>query len=307
MDINKAVDAYISYLIFEKQASNNTIDAYKSDLKRYLDALAYDKINDTKNIKPEWVEAYVLDVKDAYASSTTARIAATIRSFHHFLTNSYEEKDPTLNLLVHHGEKTLPIYASKQEIQQLMDSFDDQNMEDLMHHAFLELLYACGLRISEACNVLYNQIDLETGFVRVFGKGNKERVVPIASGSLPILKAYLYNARPSFLKKKVPYFFINKHGRKVTVNSIEALMRDKYNELGFKKHLTPHKLRHTYATHLLSNGADLRSIQTMLGHSDISTTEVYTHVGEKQKFHEYQKSHSSDLDETLEFPVLNIK
>ncbi len=305
MKINQAIKLFLNHLQFEKQASTNTIDAYASDLKRYQEALEFAGIFKMEDVSDRFIEAYILDCKDGYASSSVARIAASIRSFHHYVTDRYEIHDPTLNLMVHHGEKKLPVYASEVEIVKLMESFDDSNPQELLQHAILEMLYACGLRISEAVNLPYNQIDLETGFVRVFGKGKKERVIPIASGSIALFKQYRDQVRPGFVKGKQPYFFVNQHGRKVTVNSVEELMRNKCTELQFVKHLTPHKLRHSYATHLLRNGADLRSIQTMLGHSDISTTEIYTHVGQDQKFVQYAKELPDDFEEPLQFPPLN--
>ena len=138
--------------------------------------------------------------------------------------------------------------------------------------------------------------------VRVLGKGNKERLVPIARGSIPILIRYRDTVRPTWVKGRTQLFFINRFGRKVTPRSVELLMEKKRNELGIRKKLTPHKMRHSYATHMLQGGADLRSIQEMLGHSDIQTTEIYTHVQNRQLFDSYEKYHPGELDEDLEVP-----
>ena len=183
-----------------------------------------------------------------------------------------------------------------------MQSCDDSQPQEIFRHALLELMYACGLRVSEVCSLTYNRVDLDTGMVRVLGKGSKERLVPIARGSIPILIRYRDTVRPTWVKGRTQLFFVNRFGRRVTPRSVELLMEQKRRELGIKKKLTPHKMRHSYATHMLQGGADLRSIQEMLGHSDIQTTEIYTHVQNRQLFDSYEKYHPGGLDEDLPVP-----
>ena len=237
------------------------------------------------------IEDFLLEQSESKAVSSLCRMTASIRSFHHYLTFMFDEKDPSLNLEVHRGSKTLPIFCTIEEINRLMSSFDDTNPKDALDHSILEMIYSCGLRVSEVVSLTVNRVDLETGLVRVLGKGNKERVVPIAMGSIPVIKHYFLVVRALYLKKKTNLFFINKFGRKVTTKYVEVMLKEKCDEVGIQKHITPHKLRHSYATHLLQGGADLRSIQEMLGHSDIRTTEIYTHVQNKQVFTSYENFH----------------
>ena len=201
-------------------------------------------------------------------------------------------------------------------MDRLLSSFTNANPKEILDHALLEFIYACGLRVSEAVNLTLNRVNLEEGMVRVLGKGNKERLVPVPKGSVPVLKRYLEIVRPLFVKKPMAQFFVNSCGRPVTVRYVELLVREKCEEAGIDKHLTPHKLRHSYATHLLQGGADLRSIQELLGHADIGTTEIYTHVADKQLVDSYQKfnpvaSHPSldhlEIPEKPESAKKNVK
>ncbi|MBR2066655.1 MAG: tyrosine-type recombinase/integrase, partial [Solobacterium sp.] len=237
------------------------------------------------------IEDFIHAQAKTKAQNSLVRMAASIRSFHHYLAFMYNEEDPSLNLSVNKGIKSLPIFCTVDEIKQLMTSFDDQKPLEMMQHCLLEMIYACGLRVSEVCNLTINRIDLDTGKLRVLGKGDKERIIPIPKASIPLFKEYRDVTRPILVKKKNTYFFINRLGNPITPRSIEYLLEHKCSELGFKKHITPHKLRHSYATHMLQGGADLRSIQEILGHSNISTTEIYTHIENKQLFDTYEQYH----------------
>lgn len=291
MKLQQALEQYLIQIQINEGLSPRTIASYHSDLSQYIDYLTEHNINDTKKITDPIIEDYMYLQRKSKKATSISRMAAAIRSFHHYLAFMYDENDPSLNLEVHRGEKSLPIFCSVDEINRLMQSFDPAIPQDALNHAILEIIYACGLRVSEAVSLTVNRVDLETGTVRVLGKGNKERVVPIASGSIPAIKHYFLVVRPLYLKKKSNLFFLNRFGRKVTVRYVESMLKSKCIEVGIKKHITPHKLRHSYATHLLQGGADLRSIQEMLGHSDIQTTEIYTHVQNKHVFESYEKFH----------------
>jgi integrase/recombinase XerD len=299
MKFEEAYNKYKTEITVNEGLSNKTIESYCSDLDIYFNYLKEINIDDTTKITLQDIDTFLHNLKDTHASSSIYRISASIRSFHHFLSFYYNEKDPTINLQVSKGPKKLPVFCTTNEINKLMNSFDDKNNEDLLHHAILELIYSCGLRISEATNITMNRIDLDTGSLRVLGKGDKERVVPIPKGSISLLKKYRDILRPVYMKKKTNLFFINRFGRKITSQSVELMLKSKCNELGLDSRITPHKLRHSYATHLLQNGADLRSIQEMLGHSDIQTTEIYTHVQNKQLFDSYAKYHPGRKGEKL--------
>lgn len=299
MNIDQALQNYFVQQAVNEGKSRNTVSAYSRDLKQYTSFLKAAGIEDTQEIIYAYIDDFMTYQRRVKSSASLARMAASIRSFHQFLSFMYNENDPSLNLEVRHAEHRLPVYCSKEEISRLMASFDDSQPEQLMHHALLELIYACGLRVSEAVSLTLNRVDLSSGKLRVLGKGSKERIVPIPSASVPLLQRYLSAVRPLFLKRKSSLFFLNRLGRRVTTQSVELLLQKKCAELNFDKHITPHKLRHSYATHMLQGGADLRSIQEMLGHSDIQTTEIYTHVQNRQMFEAYEKFHPGETDESL--------
>ncbi|MBP3868312.1 MAG: tyrosine recombinase [Solobacterium sp.] len=299
MKLTDALKRYLTELTVNEGKSVRTVKSYESDLKQYISFLEAEGIKDTKKISSELVEGFIIEQSLSKKGTSLSRMAASIRSFHQYLSYLYDEKDPSLNIEVHRGVKSLPVFASVEQINTLMASFDDSNPEQLFHHALLELIYSCGMRVSEATSITVNRVDLDTGMVRILGKGNKERIVPIPKGSIPVLERYLHLVRPVYLKKNTNLFFLNRFGRKVTRESVEKLLREKCAELGFQEHITPHKLRHSYATHLLQGGADLRAIQEMLGHSDIKTTEIYTHVANRQMFESYARFHPGGKDDKL--------
>ena len=316
MKLDLAYKKYMSWLTVNEGKSPNTIDNYGRDLRGYLAWLQQEEITDTDAISGQLIEQYLQSQKDVKAVRSIAREAAAIRSFHHYLAFVYDAKDPSVNIEVRHSEDDLPVYATRAEMDRLLSSFTNANPKEILDHALLEFIYACGLRVSEAVNLTLNRVNLEEGMVRVLGKGNKERLVPVPKGSVPVLKRYLEIVRPLFVKKPMAQFFVNSCGRPVTVRYVELMVREKCEEAGIDKHLTPHKLRHSYATHLLQGGADLRSIQELLGHADIGTTEIYTHVADKQLVDSYQKfnpvaSHPSldhlEIPEKPESAKKNVK
>lgn len=297
MELEQAFQLYLTQISINEGKAQHTVKSYTNDISHYLEYLKKKKINSTNDITTDILDTYIQLQSKEKSSRTLMRIAASIRSFHHFLSMIYDEEDPTIHLEVHQSKKVLPIFASEKEINMLFDSFDTSLEKDIFHKAILELIYLCGLRVSEIVSLTMNHIELdEVPHVRVLGKGNKERIIPIPSGGLKTLKLYRDVVRPVWQTKKTNLFFINQFSRKVTTQYIEKLLQTKCDELSIKKHLTPHKLRHTYATHMLQGGADLRSIQEMLGHSDLKTTEIYTHVQNKELFKNYQKFHPAACD-----------
>lgn len=299
MKTERALERYRVELTMNEGRSPRTVSSYLQDLELYLNFLNEQGVSDTEDITPALVESFITQQAQHKAPSSIARMASSIRSFHHYLSFLYETPDPSVSLEVHRGPGKLPVYGTVEEIRTLLGSFDDSDPRQCLYHAILEIIYSCGLRVSEAVGLTLNRVDLETGFVRVEGKGNKERIVPIPHGSIPILKDYRDTVRPLYEKKKSNLFFVNRLGNKVTTQSVEEIMRRKKTELGFKKKLTPHKLRHSYATHMLEGGADLRSIQEMLGHSSISTTQIYTHTGNETLRKSYDEHHPGELNEDL--------
>ena len=303
MKLDQALQEYISEIAINRGLSDHTVSSYREDLFQYTEDLKKQGIDDTDKITSAVVEAFIHRQSLTKNPNSLARMGASVRSFHAWLNYTREEDDdPSEYLKIHHGTKKLPVYASVEEIERIMNSFDGSDPVQFMQHALLEMIYACGMRVSEVCSITMNRVDLDSSFVRILGKGNKERIVPIPSGSIPLLKEYRDVIRPLFLKKKTNLFFINRFGRKITPRSVQLLLEKKREELDIHKQLTPHKLRHSYATHLLQGGADLRSIQEMLGHSDIMTTEIYTHIQDRQVFDAYEKFHPGELQGDLEIP-----
>lgn len=303
MKLEEALKEYLVHIQVNEGRSPRTVSSYDEDLKQYSAFLSAHNVTDTAEITYQLIEQFITEQSTLKASSSVVRMAASIRSFHHDLAFMYNEADPSLNLEVHKSTNTLPVYCTVDEISQLMSSFDDTDPNQYMDHAILEAIYSCGLRVSEAVSLTLNRVDLDSGKVRVLGKGDKERIVPIPQGSISLLKYWRDVVRPVFLKTKTPLFFINRFGRRVTPRYVELMLQRKDVELGFTKHITPHKLRHSYATHMLQGGADLRSIQEMLGHSNIQTTEIYTHVQNRQMFTSYEKFHPGESLQKLEIPA----
>lgn len=301
MKLDEAYHQYLMHLRINEGISERTIQSYGRDLKQYIAYLQSNHIHDTKDVKLQDIQNFIVEQSKTKASSSMVRMSASIRSFHQGLAFMYDQEDPSKNIEVHKNSARLPVFCTVEEINRLMNSFDDHIPEQYLDHAILQMIYDCGLRVSEAVTLTMNRVDLDSRKLRVLGKGDKERIVPIPSNSISFYKEYRDVIRANFLKNKTNLFFITNKGKKVTSKHVEVLLQKKCIELEFLKHITPHKLRHSYATHMLQGGADLRSIQEMLGHSDISTTEIYTHVTNKQMFDAYEKYHSDVLNEKLSF------
>ena len=277
MELEKAIHEYEIYITMQFVKSRKTVQSYRNDLSHYMDYLLSHDLHDTEQVDLKILDDFLSRYAENHASSSVNRMISSIRSFHGFLSFRYDEEDPS-ELLEHvRGSRSLPVYCSHAETEQLMAQFDS-SAEGIRDHAIAEVLYGCGLRVSECASLTVNQVDLDLGMLRIRGKGDKERLVPVPQQTLKILKQYADTVRPLYLKRNTPLFFITKLGKKTTTASIESMIKSCCAQAGIKKEVTPHKLRHTYATHLLEGGADLRSVQELLGHTDITTTQIYTHV-----------------------------
>ncbi len=214
------------------------------------------------------------------ASRSIARHVTTLRNFYaHLLERGLVDTDPTAHLAAPRQWQSLPKYLNKKQIDDLLGASNGSKPRGLRDRAMLELLYACGLRVSELCTVRLSDLDRDVGVVRVVGKGNKHRIVPAGKSALQAVEQYLVEGRPRLLKGKAsPFLFVTNRGGAMTRQAFWQLLRGYGKKAGIFHDLTPHVIRHTFATHLLEGGADLRSLQSMLGHSDISTTQIYTHI-----------------------------
>lgn len=290
MKINEAYKKYQQQISIIEGKSTRTCQSYFADIKKYINYLLENNITDCEQIKPNIITNYINTLNlDGYQIVSINRKKVSIRSFHKFLAFQYDMKDPSVLLQVEKGEHKLPIYANEVEIEKMLALFKDDN-KSVFKHCLIETLYGLGLRISELCNLQLAQINLEDGFINVLGKGKKERLLPIPKQSKILLLKYANNIRPLWYKKKTNNFFINNFGNNVNAVYVQRLVKKCLLEAGIDKNITPHKIRHSYATHLLKNGADLRVIQELLGHSDLKTTEIYTHVANEKIKQTYLKA-----------------
>lgn len=288
------IEEYLKFIQIEKGLSENTIGAYRRDLKKYQLYMQEQKIAHIGFIDRQTIQECLGSLIDQGASAKSiARFISTIRSFHQFaLREKYAAKDPTVLIETPKYEKKLPDVLDVEEVIQLLETPDLTKNNGYRDRTILELLYATGMRVTELIQIEIDDVNLIMGFVKVFGKGNKERIIPLGDTVIEYLDTYINNVRSQLLKKTVTnVLFLNLHGRPLTRQGIWKLIKQYGLRANINKTLTPHTLRHSFATHLLENGADLRAVQEMLGHSDISTTQLYTHVSKTQIRQMYNQFH----------------
>lgn len=275
-----ALNKFINYLALERAFSENTVSSYKNDINQFLLYLKKEKTS-LSDITLKFLFNYLLFLKkNNLSSSSILRKNASLKAFFRFLLDEgIIKSNPTSLLKSQKREAKLPNFLSYEDINLLLSSPDITNNLGIRDKALLELLYATGMRVSEIIGLKISSLNLELEFVRVFGKREKERIVPIGREAIKYLKMYL-EIRPLFLRKKRDsgFLFLNKRGEALTREAIWKMLKKYALIAGIRKNLFPHIIRHSFATHLLRNKADLRIIQELLGHSDISTTQIYTHL-----------------------------
>lgn len=292
--MNTIIEEYLRFIQLEKGLSTNTIGAYKRDLTKYANYLDENKITHIDFVDRQTIQQCLGSLHDEGASSKSlARFVSTVRSFHQFaLREKYAAKDPTVLIETPKYDKKLPDVLEINEVIALLETPDLSKNNGYRDRTMLELLYATGMRVSELIHIEIDDVNLIMGFVKVFGKGNKERIVPLGEAVIEYLTHYIENIRPQLLKRTVtPVLFLNMHGKPLSRQAIWKMIKQNGIKANINKTLTPHTLRHSFATHLLENGADLRAVQEMLGHSDISTTQLYTHVSKSQIRKMYNEFH----------------
>jgi len=285
------IDQFIDYYWLSTGASKNTLAAYRSDLKifnKWLAGKSFISVN-SKNIQDYFSNRQ----KNNIGSSTQARILTCLHSFYQYLlANQLIKKDPTEQLSHPKLEKKLPVFLNIQEVEKLLEAPSSSSLFGQRDRAMLELLYSCGLRVSELISLSYHNINLKEEFIRIHGKGNKERVLPMGEVAIDYLMKYETNARPMLLKNgQSDSYFLSNRGSAMTRQNFFYIIKAYANQVGIDKPLSPHSLRHAFATHLVQKGADLRSVQLMLGHSDISSTQLYTHIQNAQLKAQHAKHH----------------
>ena len=273
---------YLSVLKLERNLSINTITSYRNDINSLLRFLAEKKINDLSEIKfSDLTDFFKVLNKIGLTSTTAARYFSSIKSFFSYLhTNNYIVENPVDRLSSPKLSKNLPVVLSIEEIESILSSPDNNTKLGLRDKALLELLYACGIRVSEIIGLKISDLFFKEDVIRVFGKGSKERIVPIGSSAIRWVEDYLLKSRPLLEKrlKSENILFLNNRGTKLSRMGVWKIIDRYTKEAGIKKEVHPHTFRHSFATHLLEGGADLRAVQEMLGHADISTTQIYTHI-----------------------------
>ncbi|WP_276894166.1 site-specific tyrosine recombinase XerD [Hallella bergensis] len=271
---------YIRYLKLQRSYSPNTLDAYQRDLNKLLDFLR--KVDVAPfDVKLEDLQQFAASLHEhGIGSKSQARILSGVRAFYRFLVlDGYLEVDPTELLESPHLPKHLPEYLTTDEVDMLQDSIDLSTNEGHRNRAIIEVLFSCGLRVSELTNLKLSDLFLEEQFIRVMGKGNKERLVPISDRAIEELGYWFDDRRQMIIKPgEEDYVFLNRRGHHLTRTMILIMIKRQAEAAGIKKTISPHTLRHSFATALLRGGADLRVIQDLLGHSNIGTTEMYTHL-----------------------------
>jgi len=279
--VNEYLDLFLNYLVVEKGLAANTREAYSRDLARYLDFLERLGRNTPAGITSPDVAAYLVRLRDdGIAPRSRARCLSAIRMFHRFLMiENYCDRNPTEIIEAPRMQRKLPDYLNSGEVERLFAACDGASDESVRDRAMLELLYATGLRVSELVHLKLREVNLEAGYLMTVGKGDKERLVPVGESARNCLKGYLEGARYRLdPQRRNPFFFLSRLGDAMTRQAFWNIVKKRQRIAGIRKNISPHTLRHSFATHLLENGADLRSVQIMLGHADLSSTQIYTHV-----------------------------
>ena len=292
--MQQLVEDYLAYLTVERGLAGNTLEAYGRDLRSYVRFLTGHALTDLAETSKETVRAYLEHLYQiGRATSTISRNLAAIKSFYQFLVREgWLSVDPSEHLESPKVEKRLPHVMSLTEVEALLSQPAQDEPCSFRDKAMLEVLYATGIRVSELVSLDRTDVNLEAGYLRCLGKGSKERIVPLGSVAIRALAVYMQSGRPKLVKLAgETALFVNQHGRRLTRQGFWKIIKRYAKDANIDESITPHTLRHSFATHLLENGADLRSVQEMLGHADISTTQIYTHVTRNRLKEVYQKAH----------------
>ncbi|MEN6319024.1 MAG: site-specific tyrosine recombinase XerD [Syntrophaceae bacterium] len=292
--MNDLIDEYLNYLTVEKGVSLLTIDAYSRDLNRYIKFIQNCGIQNCMNVTSDDIVSYLVQVKkDGLNEKSVNRGLAALRGFYKYLLREKKiDVNPVANIELAKVWTRLPDTLSKEEMNLLLSQPDIKTPVTLRDTAMLELMYATGIRVSEIISLTMNNMNWQVGYLVVMGKGGKERIVPVGRSAYDYLNEYVSHARSQFVKgKRTNILFLNRSGKGLTRQGFWKIVKKYVNKAGLKKKIHPHTFRHSFATHLLEGGADLRSVQLMLGHADISTTQIYTHITRERLKSIHKKYH----------------
>lgn len=296
--MDKLIQKFIEYLEYEKGYSKKTIISYEKDLELFNKYLKENNIKEIKNIEYNVIRKYLSYLHDnKYESTSVSRKISALRSF--FKYNIKEKvitNNPMTLISNPKKEKKLPKYLNYEEIEKLLNSIEIDTKEGIQERLIIELLYSTGIRVSELVNIKIKDIKIKENQINILGKGNKERIVLFGEKAKEIIKIYLNAYKDEFTGNiSNQYLLINKKGKQLTTNKIELIVKDVLKKSALKLNISPHTLRHTFATHMLDSGADLKSVQELLGHENLKTTAIYTHISNERLKHIYINSHPRAL------------
>lgn len=292
MEDEKHIDEFLAYIRLEKGLSGNTVESYGRDLSKLANYAHSKSISILNILYPQLLEFSSWLYDKGLSINSISRSISTVRQFYRYLFNQkIIVLDPTSEMEVPKRKKPLPKYLTEKEVELLLNSTDCEHINGIRDKAMLELIYATGLRVSELINLKVQDVNMGDGFIICLGKGQKERLVPFGKKAQEALQHYILHSRKLLLKNNNEYLFLNARGKKMTRQGFWKILKIYAKKINLSNRLSPHVLRHSFATHLLEHGADLRAVQVMLGHSDISTTEIYTHISRARIQELYKKHH----------------
>lgn len=290
----EALEQFIRYVQLEKNFSLNTVREYKVDINQFLSFLSNEGVNSLHDVEYIHARLFVTMLYDeGMARTTISRKISSIRSFFRFLNKEFDLDDAPFRSLYHpKKEERLPNFFYEEELKQLFEANEGEDLKSIRNVAILELLYATGIRVSECTSIELKDIDYHYSIIRVMGKGRKERIIPFGQYAHQALMKYIKEARPKLMKEKSHQrLFVNMRGGELTARGVRHILSEMIDKATIHSKIYPHMLRHTFATHLLNNGADLRTVQELLGHAHLASTQVYTHVTKEHLRNTYMNAH----------------
>ena len=296
--MEKHINKFIEYLEYEKGYSKKTIINYEKDLELFNNYLKQEKITKIEIINHNTIRKYLTNLHDKnYKSKTIARKISTLRSFFKYNLKTKTIKTNPMTLISNpKQEKTLPKYLKYEDLEKMINSIDTSSKEGIQNKLIIELLYSTGIRVSELVNIKLKDIKIKENQITILGKGNKERIVLFGKVAKTVLEQYIKEYKEYYQGNIInEYLLINKKGKPLTTNKIELIVKKITRECSLKHNISPHTLRHTFATHMLENGADLKTVQELLGHKNLKTTAIYTHVTNERLKHVFINSHPRAL------------
>jgi integrase/recombinase XerD len=294
LSLDDAVDRYLDHLKVERNLALHSLDAYSRDLRQFLEHVGKAGVTCAAGIRPEHVTSWLLARASAkIAARSRARSLSALRGWFRFLRGErYLDADPTAAIDGPKLARPLPVIMTVADVDRVLAAPDRSDPRGLRDAAMIETMYSTGLRVSELVSLRLDEVDLRAGYLRTTGKGRKQRLVPMGEAATQLVERYLLEARPTFVKRGTPTaLFLTRLGRAMTRQGFAKLLGHYVRAAGVRGKISPHKLRHSFATHLLERGADLRAVQAMLGHADISTTQIYTHVSRARLLELYKRHH----------------